>query len=63
MTQPWLAREGLDASVFEALQQSLFSLTDPAVLKELGVSGFTATNDAEYQLVREAMEAARQFDF
>ena len=62
VTKPWVAREGLDATVFEALQKLLFGLTDPAVLKKLKVSGFMVTSDAEYELVREAIKMAWQFD-
>lgn len=62
LTKPWVAREDLDASVFEALQKSLFGLTDPAVLKKLKVSGFMATSDTEYEFVREAIKMAQQFE-
>src|SRR5204862_553657 len=32
--QPWIARSGMDRAVFEALQQSLFSIKDPSILKD-----------------------------
>jgi phosphonate transport system substrate-binding protein len=61
VTKPWIARAGLEGRVADALKESLFSLTDAAVLKELKVSGFAATSDEEYQLVREGMKLAEAF--
>ncbi len=62
VTKPWVARKGLERDVIEALQKSLFALSDPAVLKELKVSGFAPTSDAEYQFVREGMKQADEFE-
>lgn len=62
VTKPWIARAGLDPAVVSALRESLLSLKDPAVLKELKISGFAATSDAEYALVREGMKHADEFE-
>lgn len=62
VTKPWVSRAGLDPKIFQALQQSLFALKDPAVLKELKVSGFTPTTDDEYAFVREGMKQAYEFE-
>jgi phosphonate transport system substrate-binding protein len=62
VTKPWIARVGLDPKVREALRDSLIALEDPAVLKDLKVSGFTTTSDAEYEFVREGMQVAHEFD-
>ncbi len=62
VTKPWVARAGLDRDVAAALQQSLFALKDPGALKELKISGFTTTSDAEYQLVRDGMKQAEAFE-
>jgi phosphonate transport system substrate-binding protein len=62
VTKPWVARAGLDPTVFQALQQSLYALKSEAVLKELKVSGFAPTSDEEYHFVREGMKAADEFE-
>ena len=61
VTKPWVARAGLDDAVFKALQDALLTLDDKVALKELGVSGFSRTSDAEYQMVREGMAKAEAF--
>ena len=62
VTKPWVARKGLERSTFEAIQAGLFALKDPAVLKELKITGFVPTSDDEYRLVREGMRLAEEFD-
>ncbi|MFN0008756.1 MAG: PhnD/SsuA/transferrin family substrate-binding protein [Planctomycetota bacterium] len=62
VTKPWVARKGLDRPTLEAIQASLYALKDPAVLKELKISGFVPTSDEEYRLVREGMKLAEAFE-
>jgi len=62
VTKPWLAREGLDVATIAALHDSLLSLKDPAVLKELKITGFAEASDDEYALVREGMKRADEFE-
>ena len=62
VTKPWVARKGLDAATFEAIRSGLYSIKDPAVLKELKVTGFIPTSDEEYRLVREGMKLAEEFE-
>ncbi len=62
VTKPWLARSGLDPALVAALHDSLLSLKDAAVLKELKVSGFATATDAEYALVRDGMKQADEFE-
>jgi phosphonate transport system substrate-binding protein len=59
--QPWVARAGMDRSVIDGLQQSLFSIKDPAILKELKITGVVPTTDAEYAFVRDGMRSAEEF--
>jgi phosphonate transport system substrate-binding protein len=61
VTKPWVARKGLDKAVLEAIQSSLYAIKDPAVLKELKISGFVPTSDDEYEMVREGMQKAEKF--
>jgi len=62
VTKPWVARKGLETSTFDAIRAGLYSLKDPAVLKELKITGFVPTSDEEYALVREGMKLAEEFD-
>jgi len=62
VTKPWIAREGLPADVCEALRESLLSIRDREILKELKISGFVATSDADFELVREGMTLASEFE-
>lgn len=62
VTKPWVARAGFDPDVMAALRQGLMGIKDPAVLKELKVSGFVATSDEEYGFVREGMKVADEFE-
>ena len=62
VTKPWVARQGLDRKAFEALRQCLYELKDPATLKELKISGFVPTSDAEYEFVRAGMKLAEAFE-
>jgi phosphonate transport system substrate-binding protein len=62
VTKPWVARKGFDKSTLEAIQACLYSLTDPTTLKDLKISGFVATSDEEYRLVREGMRLSEEFE-
>lgn len=62
VTKPWVGRKGLDKTTIEAIQASLYALNDPAVLKELKITGFVPTSDEEYRLVREGMKFAEAFE-
>lgn len=62
VTKPWVVRADFDPSLFDALQQILLALTDPAVLKGLKQDGFLPTRDADYNMVRDGMRLAQQFE-
>jgi len=62
VTKPWIARAGLEPAVSAALRESLLSLKDAAVLKELKVSGFAIATDEDYAFVREGMKHADEFE-
>jgi len=61
VTKPWIAREGLDKSVFEALRTALLKLKDPQALKKLKVGGFLPSHDGEYDFIRPGMKASENF--
>ncbi len=62
VTKPVVAREGLDQPVFEAIQSALIEMKEPALFKDLKISGFMSTSDAEYDFVREGMKRAAAFE-
>ena len=62
VTKPWVTRAGLDKEIVDALRAGLLDLKDPATLKPLKVSGFTATSDVEYIPVQQSMKAAEAFE-
>jgi len=56
VTKPWIARSGLDAEVFEALQASLLEIDDPAALAGLKIDGFLSGSDADYDDIRASID-------
>jgi len=56
VTKPWLARSGLPEPIRQALQQALLDLKDPAVLRTLKKDGFLPANDADFEIVRYAIQ-------
>ena len=61
-TKPWVAREGLDPRVKEALRQALLNLSDPSALRALRFDGFLAGDDSDFRDMRLAIgENARFF--
>ena len=62
VTKPWVAREGLDAPIYDALRQILLGLDNPELLKPLKRDGLLPTDDKSYDMIRQAMRLARQFD-
>lgn len=55
VTKPWIARSGLDKQLVHLLKKVLLKIEDKTVLQNLGVNGFFATSDSEYDFVRKAM--------
>jgi phosphonate transport system substrate-binding protein len=61
VTQPWIARAGLDPRIVRALTKTLLELKDPDVLRGIQVDGFFPAEDADYEPIRRAMQAAIEF--
>jgi len=62
VTKPVVARAGFDASAFSAAQEAFYGLKDEAVLKELKISGFMPSLDADYDFVRDGMKKSAAFE-
>jgi len=61
ITKPWIASAHLQPKMFKALSNALIQLSDPNILKQYKVSGFTAVKDDDYRYVREGIQKAKQF--
>lgn len=61
VTKPWVARAGLDPRVAAGLSQVLLGLKDGSKLKDVGITGFRAVQDSDYDSIRAAMQAAEKF--
>jgi len=48
---PWVARAGLDDSIYDALKESLLSFKDRNVLSKLNLLGFVQSSTSQYQIV------------
>jgi len=62
VTKPVVARAGFDATALRAVQTAFYDLKDETVLKELKISGFMPTSDAEYDFVRDGMKKSAAFE-
>jgi len=62
VTKPWVARPGLDERIATALSAVLLEAKDARVLEPINRSGFLPAEDADYDLIREAMSLAADFD-
>lgn len=56
VSKPWIARSGIDPEVFNAMRDSLLSVTDKATLAAMKIDGFLEGSDADYSVIRKAME-------
>ena len=61
VTKPWVAREGLEQPIKNAITEALLSLYKPKVLEELGCTGFVNAIPSDYDTVRASMKKAKSF--
>lgn len=62
VAKPVVARGGFDPAVLTAVQHAFYALKDEVILKDLKISGFMPTSDAEYDFVREGMKKSASFE-
>ena len=62
ITKPWIARSGLESTVFKAIQDAMYSIIDSEALNSLKISGFVPTSDLDYDFVRKGMKTSEQFE-
>lgn len=61
VTKPWIARSNMPERIRVALKRSLLDITDKKALKGLKKSGFLPGTDADYAVIREAMQRNAEF--
>lgn len=61
VTKPWVARSGLDPSIYNAFKESLLLTADKKALKALGKDGFVEGDDNDFSLIRRAIDNNEHF--
>lgn len=61
VTKPWIARKGLSAETSAAITDALREVGSPELMQRLEADGFVTGSDADFQLIREAIELNDQF--
>jgi phosphonate transport system substrate-binding protein len=60
-TKPWVARQGLDPRIKQALRQALLNLREPSALQALRFDGFLAGDDSDFEDTRLAIQENPRF--
>ncbi|MHC4076915.1 MAG: PhnD/SsuA/transferrin family substrate-binding protein, partial [Planctomycetota bacterium] len=61
VTNPWIARSGLDPRVTAALRSALLGANDKKALASLKVDGFVTATDKDFSPIRDSMKRAETF--
>ena len=61
VTKPWLVSADLDAEVLQAMQDVMLSPQDEEIVRRVSKSSYLPGVDADYDLIREAIEKSRSF--
>ncbi|SCZ49448.1 phosphonate transport system substrate-binding protein [Epibacterium ulvae] len=61
VTKPWLASSTLAPHVVEAMRHIMLEEANASAVKQIAKHGFLEGDDADYQLVRDAMEDSQSF--
>lgn len=61
VTKPWVARSGLDESVYLMIRESILNQKDPEVLASVGKTGFADAEAGDYALIRESIQVNPEF--
>jgi phosphonate transport system substrate-binding protein len=61
VTKPWLSHPDVPSRVTEAMRVVMLAAENEAPLRQIAKNGFLAGSDADYQLVRDAMERSQDF--
>ncbi len=61
VTKPWLASADLDPRVLQAMQEVMLSVQNEEIVRRVSKNGFLASEDSDYDLIREAIEQSQSF--
>ena len=61
ITKPWVAREGLNKKIFNALKNALLNIKNKEILKVLKKDGFLSANTDDYKVIKQAMDDNKMF--
>ncbi|MEP2717847.1 PhnD/SsuA/transferrin family substrate-binding protein [Pseudophaeobacter sp.] len=61
VTKPWLASADLDEEIIQAMRDVMLSSQNEEIVRRVSKNGFLASKDADYDLIREAIEQSRGF--
>lgn len=61
VTKPWLASADLDEAVVNAMRAVMLSSQNEEIVRRVSKNGFLASEDADYNIIRDAMMQSRDF--
>ncbi|WP_122074731.1 PhnD/SsuA/transferrin family substrate-binding protein [Pseudophaeobacter sp. EL27] len=61
VTKPWLAAADLDGEIVQAMQDIMLATQNEEIVRRVSKNGFLASEDADYDLIRDAIEQSRSF--
>jgi phosphonate transport system substrate-binding protein len=61
VTKPWLASAGLDERILQAMREVMLASQNEEIVQRVSKNGFLAGEDADYDLIRDAIEQSRSF--
>lgn len=61
VSKPWIARSGLPDTVLEAMRASFKSVKSSTALTQLDIDGFGDGSDAEFEMIRQAIQNNEAF--
>lgn len=61
VTKPWLASSEMDQEVLEAMREVMLAAQNEEILRRISKNGFLASEDSDYDLIRDAIEQSRSF--
>lgn len=61
VTKPWLASADLDPEILEAMREVMLASQNEEIVRRVSKNGFLASEDSDYDLIRNAIEQSRSF--
>ena len=61
VTNPWLASADLDLEILQAIRDVMLAPQNVEIIRNISNNGFLPSDDADFNLIREAIEQSRSF--